>query len=636
LSSPDLFAALKSRFGFESFRPGQEAIVRDVLQGRDLLAIMPTGGGKSLCFQLPAVLQSGICLVVSPLIALMQDQVRLLRDDGIAATFVNSSLDPGEIRARMQASFKGEFKLLYLAPERLLHPDFLSSALPRLLQAPGVSSIVVDEAHCVSEWGHDFRPEYRQLAMLRQRCASVPMLAFTATATPRVRSDIVRQLALRQPAVHVASFNRPNLLYAVRPKDKRTYAELLERARRAPQAAGIVYCLSRRRVDELAAKLQADGVRALPYHAGLDPDERRTHQEAFIRDDAQLMIATIAFGMGINKPDVRWVVHYDLPRTLESYYQESGRAGRDGDPAECVLYFGAGDIRTAEFLIQQKVDPATGEALKDEQRMARQQLRQVLDYVESTECRRAVQLRYFGEAFTGPCARCDNCLEPRELEDRTLEAQQFLSCIARLVQRGERYGASYLIEILRGGRSQRLLDNGHTSLSVYGIGRKLGAEAWRGIVRALLHQGLVSQSQDGYSVLSLNDASRDILRGQRQVQIARAVRPARTSGAPPARTSGVHPARAPGAQAAVVDEALDEALFEKLRALRKRTADLHNVPPYVIFHDATLREMTRRLPVTLAQLSVIPGIGQAKLARYGESFLAQIQRHVGADQATPE
>ena len=636
MSSPDLFAALKSRFGFESFRPGQEAIVRDVLQGRDLLAIMPTGGGKSLCFQLPAVLQSGICLVVSPLIALMQDQVRLLRDDGIAATFVNSSLDPGEIRARMQASFKGEFKLLYLAPERLLHPDFLSSALPRLLQAPGVSSIVVDEAHCVSEWGHDFRPEYRQLAMLRQRCASVPMLAFTATATPRVRSDIVRQLALRQPAVHVASFNRPNLLYAVRPKDKRTYAELLERARRAPQAAGIVYCLSRRRVDELAAKLQADGVRALPYHAGLDPDERRTHQEAFIRDDAQLMIATIAFGMGINKPDVRWVVHYDLPRTLESYYQESGRAGRDGDPAECVLYFGAGDIRTAEFLIQQKVDPATGEALKDEQRMARQQLRQVLDYVESTECRRAVQLRYFGEAFTGPCARCDNCLEPRELEDRTLEAQQFLSCIARLVQRGERYGASYLIEILRGGRSQRLLDNGHTSLSVYGIGRKLGAEAWRGIVRALLHQGLVSQSQDGYSVLSLNDASRDILRGQRQVQIARAVRPARTSGAPPARTSGVHPARAPGAQAAVVDEALDEALFEKLRALRKRTADLHNVPPYVIFHDATLREMTRRLPVTLAQLSVIPGIGQAKLARYGESFLAQIQRHVGADQATPE
>ena len=646
MSSPDLFAALKSRFGFESFRPGQEAIVRDVLQGRDLLAIMPTGGGKSLCFQLPAVLQSGICLVVSPLIALMQDQVRLLRDDGIAATFVNSSLDPGEIRARMQASFKGEFKLLYLAPERLLHPDFLSSALPRLLQAPGVSSIVVDEAHCVSEWGHDFRPEYRQLAMLRQRCASVPMLAFTATATPRVRSDIVRQLALRQPAVHVASFNRPNLLYAVRPKDKRTYAELLERARRAPQAAGIVYCLSRRRVDELAAKLQADGVRALPYHAGLDPDERRTHQEAFIRDDAQLMIATIAFGMGINKPDVRWVVHYDLPRTLESYYQESGRAGRDGDPAECVLYFGAGDIRTAEFLIQQKVDPATGEALKDEQRMARQQLRQVLDYVESTECRRAVQLRYFGEAFTGPCARCDNCLEPRELEDRTLEAQQFLSCIARLVQRGERYGASYLIEILRGGRSQRLLDNGHTSLSVYGIGRKLGAEAWRGIVRALLHQGLVSQSQDGYSVLSLNDASREILRGRRQVRIARVVRPARTSGvqpvrtpgAQPARTSGMHPARAPGAQAAEAAEPaeVDEALFEKLRALRKRTADLHNVPPYVIFHDATLREMTRRLPVTLAQLSVIPGIGQAKLARYGESFLAQIQRHVGADQATSE
>ncbi|AMN46495.1 ATP-dependent DNA helicase [Steroidobacter denitrificans] len=618
MSSPDLFAALKSRFGFESFRPGQEAIVRDVLQGRDLLAIMPTGGGKSLCFQLPAVLLPGICLVVSPLIALMQDQVRLLQDDGIAATFVNSSLEPGEIGARMRRSFNGEFKLLYLAPERLLHPDFLSGALPRLLQAPGVSAIVIDEAHCVSEWGHDFRPEYRQLAMLRQRCADVPMLAFTATATPRVRADIVRQLALRQPAVHTASFNRPNLFYAVRLKNKRTYAELLARARRAPQDAGIVYCLSRRRVDELAAMLQADGIRALPYHAGLDPDQRRLHQEAFIRDDAQLMIATIAFGMGINKPDVRWVVHYDLPRTLESYYQESGRAGRDGDPAECILYFGAGDIRTAEFLIQQKVDPATGGALEDEQRMARQQLRQVLDYVESTECRRAVQLRYFGETFAGPCAQCDNCREPRELEDRTIEAQQFLSCIARLVQRGERYGASYLIEILRGGRSQRLLDNGHADLSVHGIGRKLSAEAWRGIVRALLHQGLVNQSQDGYSVLSLNDASREILRGRRQVRIARAAHPVRASATSTA-----------GAAAA------DEALFEKLRALRKRTADLHGVPPYVIFHDATLREMARRLPTTLAQLSAIPGIGQAKLTRYGESFLAQIQHHIGADQATP-
>jgi len=613
-SSPDLFAVLKGRFGFDSFRPGQQAIVHDALQGRDLLAIMPTGGGKSLCFQLPAVMQPGVCLVVSPLIALMQDQVRLLQNNGIAATYINSSLEPGEIGARLRGVYRGEFKLLYLAPERLLHPDFLSGALPRLMAQTGISSIVIDEAHCVSEWGHDFRPEYRQLATLRRRLAEVPMLAFTATATPRVRSDIVQQLALRQPAIHLASFNRPNLFYGVRLKDKRSYAGLLERARRSRDASGIVYCLSRRRVDELAARLESDGIRALPYHAGLDAAQRRGNQEAFIRDDVQVMVATIAFGMGINKPDVRWVMHYDLPRTLESYYQESGRAGRDGDPAECILYFGAGDIRTAEFLIQQKIDPATGEALEDEQRMARQQLRQVLDYAESVECRRAVQLRYFGEMFAPPCGRCDNCSEPRELEDRTLEAQQFLSCIARLIQRGERYGASYLVEILRGGRSQRLIDNGHTSLSVYGIGKSLSTDAWRGIVRALLHQGLVSQSQDGYSILSLNEASREILRGRRKVHVARAAKAARVRG-----PEGTAP------------EASDESLFEKLRALRKRLADQHSVPPYVIFHDATLREMTRRLPLSAEQLSSIPGIGQAKLSRYGESFIEVIRRHVEAD-----
>jgi ATP-dependent DNA helicase RecQ len=483
----------------------------------------------------------------------------------------------------------------------------------------GISAFVIDEAHCVSEWGHDFRPEYRQLSVLRQRYPQIPMFAFTATATPRVRGDIVQQLALRRAAIHIASFNRPNLFYAVQPKTKRSYQDLLQRARQADDASGIVYCLSRRRVDELAAQLKADGVRALPYHAGLDAEQRRTHQEAFIRDDAQVMVATIAFGMGINKPDVRWVVHYDLPRTLESYYQESGRAGRDGDPAQCVLYFGAGDIRTAEFLIQQKIDPITGEALEDEQRMARQQLRQVLDYVDSTDCRRAVQLRYFGESFTGPCDGCDNCRNPRELQDRTLEAQQFLSGIARLVQRGERYGAAYLIEILRGGRSQRLLDNGHDALSVYGIGKQHSAEAWRGMVRALLHQGLVAQSQDGYSVLSLNEASREILRGQRGFQVAAAIRPAR-----PAREKE-RPAATHSPSAA------DDHLFDKLRSLRKQLADRNSVPPYVIFHDATLREMTRQLPTTLAQLASVPGVGQAKLARYGESFTALIREYLGQD-----
>src|SRR6185503_16356939 len=355
LSPTTLAAALKQRFGFDSFRPGQQEIVIDILRGRDVLAIMPTGGGKSLCFQLPALLRPGVCIVISPLIALMQDQVRLLQDNGIEATFINSSLDRAEMSRRLARLERGELQLVYVAPERLLQAEFEGDVLPRLQAAHGITSLVVDEAHCVSDWGHDFRPEYRQLHRLRTQFPQVPIAAFTATATERVRRDIVQQLALREPSIHVASFNRPNLYYAVRPKTRATYPELLELARR-DTGAGIVYCLSRKRVDEVAEQLQGDGIRALPYHAGLESNTRRDNQEAFIRDDAQVIVATIAFGMGINKPDVRWVVHYDLPKTLEGYYQESGRAGRDGERARCILYFGASDIRTAEHIIAQKID----------------------------------------------------------------------------------------------------------------------------------------------------------------------------------------------------------------------------------------------------------------------------------------
>ncbi len=605
----DLFAALKTRFGFSSFRPGQEAVVRDALAGRDLLAIMPTGGGKSLCFQLPAVLQPGITLVISPLIALMQDQVRLLQDNGIPATYINSSLESSEVSARLRGAAQGEYKLLYLAPERLLQSGFFDGVLTRLVGGRGINAFVVDEAHCVSEWGHDFRPEYRQLAALRRRFENVPLFAFTATATPRVRQDIINQLALHDPAVHVASFNRPNLYYGVRPKNKRTYDELLARARE--DSAGIVYCLSRKRVDELALQLQSDGIDALPYHAGLSAEQRRRNQEAFIRDDARVMVATIAFGMGINKPDVRWVIHYDLPRTLESYYQESGRAGRDGDPAECILYFSAADIRTAEFLIQQKVDPDTGAPLEDEQRLARQQLRQVLNYAESTECRRGIQLRYFGEVLPDSCGNCDNCRNPRQQQDRTIEAQQFLSCIARLAQRRERFGAAYLIDILRGSQSQRLIDNGHAQLSVYGIGKQHSVDTWRSVARALLHQGLAQETQDGYSVLSLNAASWEVLRGERKVHIAEAPASSRRKSDVSGGADDLHVA--------------DQPLFDKLRALRKKLADQSGVPPYVIFHDATLREMVRRAPASLEEFATIPGVGQAKLARYGQLFTDEIR-----------
>jgi ATP-dependent DNA helicase RecQ len=606
--SADLTNALKRTFGFDAFRPGQEAVVQHVLTGRDVLALMPTGGGKSLCYQLPALLQPGISLVVSPLIALMQDQVRQLLDNDIPATFINSSLESGEIARRMAGLQRGDYKLVYLAPERLVMGDFLDGPLRRLGAGPGINAFVIDEAHCVSEWGHDFRPEYRQLSVLRRRHPQTPILAFTATATPRVRSDIIAQLSLRDPAVHLTSFNRPNLFYRVRPKSKRSYAELLAQAREG--GAGIVYCLSRRRVDELTAELQADDVRVRPYHAGLDADARRDHQEAFIRDDVQVIVATVAFGMGINKPDVRWVIHYDLPKSLESYYQESGRAGRDGDPARCTLYFGVGDIRTSEFLIQQKIDPNTGDPLEAEQRIARQQLRQVLNYAESTDCRRAIQLRYFDEIFAAPCGACDNCCEPPATQDYSVEARQFLSAIARLGQRGERFGAGYITDILRGARTTRILTGGHDTLTVYGIGKSHSVEEWRSLARSLLHQRLMEESQDGYSVLSLNDSSWQVLRSERPFLAAIPPKTERN------RTTSVTAASSPAG----------DALFNRLRALRKRLADTQGLPPYVIFHDATLREIAERRPQTLSQFAGIRGVGEGKLARYGQLFISELQR----------
>ncbi|HEY9624522.1 MAG TPA: DNA helicase RecQ [Crinalium sp.] len=594
--------ALKHYFGYDRFRPGQQEIVEAALQNEDLLVIMPTGGGKSLCFQLPALLKPGVTVVVSPLIALMQDQVQALHDNGIGATFLNSSLGLTQTRQREAQILNGQIKLLYVAPERLLGDRFLPF-LDQVKATVGVSAFAIDEAHCVSEWGHDFRPEYRQLRYLRQRYPDVPFLALTATATERVRQDILNQLELRSPTVHVASFNRQNLYYEVIPKQKQSYVELVQMIRQS-EGSGIVYCLSRKKVDELTYKLQRDGVEALAYHAGLSDRDRLENQTRFIRDDVRVMVATIAFGMGINKPDVRFVIHYDLPRNLESYYQESGRAGRDGEAARCTLFFSYGDIKTIDYLIAQKVNPVTGEPLEEEQQIARQQLRQVLDYAEGVDCRRRIQLAYFGERFEGNCANCDNCLNPKPVEDWTVEAQKFLSCVARCDQR---FGLKYIVDVLRGSKDRRILQNGHDKLSTYGIGRDRSGEAWKILGRSLLHQGLLEETADGYSVLRLNAASWEVMRRQRSVYISMPTKVNQTVGPEDHLRADV------------------ELLFERLRSLRKNIADEESVPPYVIFADSSIRLMAQKQPQTLEEFAKISGVGSHKRAKYGPLFTKEIR-----------
>jgi ATP-dependent DNA helicase RecQ len=607
---PTLEAALKHYFGYEHFRPGQADIIDDILANRDVLAIMPTGAGKSLCFQLPALLKPGLMIVVSPLIALMQDQVQSLHDNGIGATFLNSSLTFNQSQERRQAILQGTIKLLYVAPESLMGEDFQEHFLPSIQAQVGVSGFAIDEAHCVSEWGHDFRPDYRHLSQLRSRYPDVPVVAFTATATQRVRDDIAQQLRLNQPRVHLRSFNRTNLYYEVRTKDKQSYAALLQHIQQNP-GAGIIYCLSRKKVEEITAKLRQDGIQALPYHAGLDAQTRTENQTRFLRDDANVIVATIAFGMGINKPDVRFVIHFDLPRSIESYYQESGRAGRDSEPAHCLLFFGVGDIKTIEYLISQKLDPTTEQPLEDEQRIAHQQLRRVINYAEATDCRRTVQLSYFGEVFPGNCGNCDNCCQPKPLEDWTVEAQKFLSCVARCQ---ERFGMNHIIDVLRGSKGQKVLQRRHDQLSTYGIGQDRSLDEWRQLARSLIHQQLMEETTDGYSVLKLNAQSWEVLRKQRQVMIA--VSPDRTR--QPSPTSDDHPI--------TVSQPHDEELYNRLQSLRKKLADDQDVPPYVVFANASLRSMAQLQPQNHAQFLQIAGVGSRKLAQYGDRFIAEIMR----------
>jgi ATP-dependent DNA helicase RecQ len=609
-NSDSLHQALKQYFGYESFRAGQREIIEASMAGRDTLAIMPTGGGKSICFQLPALLKTGVTIVVSPLIALMQDQVTALKENGIGATFLNSTLSGRETNLRSQAILNGAIKLVYVAPERLFSEQFLEF-LNIIKNKMGIAGFAIDEAHCVSEWGHDFRPEYRQLSRIRQIYPDVPMIGLTATATERVREDISQQLQLQQPYIHVASFNRSNLYYEVVPKqgNEQTYVNLLRQIKRF-QGSGIVYCLSRKRVDEIASRLREDGIEAIPYHAGLGAKEREENQTRWIRDDVQVMVATVAFGMGINKPDVRFVIHYDLPKNIEGYYQESGRAGRDGEDSHCTLFLGYQDLETIKYLIAQKVDPHTNEPLEAEQRIAQHQLRQVVDYAEGVACRRTILLRYFGEGFQGDCANCDNCLTPKPMEDWTVETQKFLSCVARTK---ERFGGGHVIDVLRGSRKEKVLQHGHENLSTYGIGKDRSLDEWRQLSRSLVHQGLLTQTTDGYGILKLNERSWEVMRNQRNVllPIERDV-----------ELSLV--ADKDAAKERPVDVGI---LFERLRLLRKNLADEQEVPPYVIFSNATLNQMAEQQPTDRKEFTKLSGVGAKKLEQYADDFIAIILEH---------
>jgi ATP-dependent DNA helicase RecQ len=621
----NLLPLLKQYFGFTSFRPLQEEIIRDALAGKDVFALLPTGGGKSLCFQLPAMVQPGLTVVVSPLIALMKDQVDGMQAGGIPATFLNSSLAQGESRARLRGLHNGEFRLLYLAPERLMLSGVLSD-----LQRWNVRLLAVDEAHCISEWGHDFRPEYRQLAELRKLFPETPMMALTATATERVRADIVKLLELREPRCYVASFNRPNLTYRVLAKNK-PYDQVLEFVRARPKESGIVYCQSRKSTESVASRLNEDGVKARPYHAGLTPKARSEHQELFLRDDVRVICATIAFGMGINKPNVRFVIHYDLPKNIEGYYQETGRAGRDGLPGDCVLLFSAGDVIKQTQFIDEKPDPK-------EQQIAREQLQKMVHYAECSGCRRRELLAYFGEEFGVPpsggkaevtssacskppeggtpnginCGACDNCLTPRDTFDGTLAAQKFLSCVYR-IRENTRFGVglNHVVEVLTGADTDKIRRWNHEQLSTYGIGGEHSRPEWAAIGRELIRLGHLRQTSGKFSVLELTDDGLAALKQRRKVTLTKPVT---------APESKVHRAG---------EIACDEVLFDRLRRLRKQLADERNVPAYIVFSDVALRQMARDYPASEREFARITGVGEKKLREFGDAFLAEIAAHVG-------
>ena len=604
---------LRTVYGHAGFRGQQEEIVERLLRGGDALALMPTGGGKSVCYQIPSLLRPGTGVVVSPLIALMQDQVAALRQLGVRAAFLNSSLSAAEARQVESELRAGGLDLLYVAPERLLQERTLA-LLADVETGPspaGLALFAIDEAHCVSQWGHDFRPEYLQLAILSDRFPGVPRLACTATADERTRLEILSSLRLDGARVFVGSFDRPNIRYRVsvkRDPDRQIKDFVL---REHAGEAGIVYCMTRKKTERTAELLVRNGVKALPYHAGLDAETRRRHQERFLAEDGLVICATIAFGMGIDKPDVRFVAHLDLPKCIEAYYQETGRAGRDGLPAEAWMAYGLQDVVLLRRLVEE------GEGDETTKRRGRQQLDALLGFCESTGCRRRMLLAWFGEELDAPCGNCDACLEPPETWDATVAAQKALSCVART---GQRFGAQHLIDVLLGKPTDRVKALGHDRLSVFGVGGELDAAGWRSVLRQLVAGGRLALDPEGFGGLRLSEAARLLLKGEERLELRRDAvhRPA------PRLLRG-------RSLAAVADEAGGDpdpetaALFLRLRDLRKRLAAAQGLPPYVIFHDRTLADMARLRPADEYALLEIGGVGEAKLERYGAAFLAAIR-----------
>lgn len=591
-------------FGYPSFRGRQQDVIERVLAGGDALVLMPTGGGKSLCYQIPALLRPGVGIVISPLIALMQDQVDALRQLGVRAAFVNSSLAWEQAQAVERALLDGALDLLYVAPERLLTERFLA-----LLERSRIALFAIDEAHCVSQWGHDFRPDYVQLDQLHQRWPEIPRVALTATADAPTRREILTRLQLPEDGQFVASFDRPNIRYRVQEKRSARQQLLGFLRREHPEDAGIVYCRSRRSTEETAEFLCNQGFTALPYHAGMSAEQRRLHQARFLREDGLIAVATIAFGMGIDKPDVRFVAHLDLPKSLEAYYQETGRAGRDGLAADAWMVYGLGDLVTLRQFIEQS------EAEELFKRLERHKLDHMLGYCETTECRRRVLLQYFGEALAAPCGNCDNCLDPVPTWDGTVAAQKALSCIFRT---GQRFGAAYLTEVLLGKPTERIRRLGHDRLSTFGIGTELNAEQWRSVYRQLAAAGLVEVDVEGYGVLRLTEACRPLLRGERGIRLRQESE----------RKTQKRSTRSP----APSTHSAAGALWDALRQHRLQLARELDVPAYIIFSDATLKELLVKRPRTRAELARISGVGEVKLERFGEGFLAVLRAHQDSDR----